>query len=642
MQTKRISLSFAFLFAVLAGTPVAHAASTCLANAPVSTPTSDFTLNGNGTVTHLKTGLMWKQCLEGRWGESCAGGGPAFTSWSQAQNTTATPFAGYNDWRLPNKKELQSIVETACASPSVNETVFPNTAVGDTWTSTIYAFPPPPNFRWMVEFSNGASSVNGGGGGNGVVRLVRGGQPMDSYPVLLKTNQTITFGTAPTLVFGGTGVVSASGGASGNAVTFTSATTGVCTISGGVVTAVTVGTCTIAADQAGNASYNAAPQATQTFGVAKAGQTIAFGAAPAVVVGGTGTVSASGGASGNAVTFTSATTGVCTVSGSTVTGVATGTCTIAADQAGNGNYNAAAQATQSFNVGSAGPASQTISFGAAPTVIVGGTGTVSATGGASGNAVTFTSSTTGVCTISGSVVTAVTGGTCTIAANQAGNGSYNAAPQVMQSFSVGLGNQAISFGVAPTVIVGGTGTVSATGGASGNAVTFTSATSGVCTISGSIVTGVTAGTCTIAANQAGNGSYNAAPQLTQSFNVGMGSQTIAFGVAPTVIVGGTGTLSATAGASGNVVTYSSSTPGVCTVSGSTVTGVTAGICTIVANLAGNGSYGAAPQATLTFAIVLQGVVAAIPTLSEWGVILLAGMLGLFGMGVIRRRSVLGR
>jgi mannan endo-1,4-beta-mannosidase len=82
-------------------------------------------------------------------------------------------------------------------------------------------------------------------------------------------------------------------------------------------------------------------------------QTISFGAAPTLVVGGTGTVTASGGASGNAVTFSSTTALVCTISGSTVTGVSADTCIIAADQAGNANYAGAAQVTQNIPVGPA-------------------------------------------------------------------------------------------------------------------------------------------------------------------------------------------------------------------------------------------------------------------------------------------------
>jgi hypothetical protein len=86
--------------------------------------------------------------------------------------------------------------------------------------------------------------------------------------------------------------------------------------------------------QSGNATYNAAPQVMQNITVRKASQTITFGTAPAVTVGGKGTVSATA-SSGLTLAFASTTTSICTISGSTVTGVAAGTCTIAANQAGN-------------------------------------------------------------------------------------------------------------------------------------------------------------------------------------------------------------------------------------------------------------------------------------------------------------------
>lgn len=72
-------------------------------------------------------------------------------------------------------------------------------------------------------------------------------------------------------------------------------------------------------------------------------------------------------------------------------------------------------------------------------VVNGPTYTVSATGGASGNPVTFSKDATSTsgCTVSGSTVSFPSpGGTCVIDANQAGNGSYSAAPQVQQSFGV--------------------------------------------------------------------------------------------------------------------------------------------------------------------------------------------------------------
>ena len=355
-----------------------------------------------------------------------------------------------------------------------------------------------------------------------------------------KANQTITFtSTAPgsATVGGATYTAAATGGGSGNAVTFTSGSTSVCTSSGtngSVFTFVGVGTCVVDANQAGNTNYNAATQVAQSFSVAKGSQTITFtSTAPgsATVGGATYTAAATGGGSGNAVTFTSGSTSVCTSSGtngSVFTFVGVGTCVVDANQAGNTNYNAATQVAQSFSVAKG---SQTITFtSTAPgsATVGGATYTAAATGGGSGNAVTFTSGSTSVCTSSGtngSVFTFVGVGTCVVDANQAGNTNYNAATQVAQSFSVAKGSQTITFtSTAPgsATVGGATYTAAATGGGSGNAVTFTSGSTSVCTSSGtngSVFTFVHTGTCVVDANQAGNTNYNAATQVAQSFSV---------------------------------------------------------------------------------------------------------------------------
>ncbi len=69
--------------------------------------------------------------------------------------------------------------------------------------------------------------------------------------------------------------------------------------------------------------------------------------------------------------------------------------------------------------------------------------------------------------------------------------------------------QSITFGSVPIVTVGGTGTVSASS-TSGLAISFSSTTPSICTVSGNIVTGIAAGTCDIAANHPGNALYSAA------------------------------------------------------------------------------------------------------------------------------------
>jgi len=138
------------------------------------------------------------------------------------------------------------------------------------------------------------------------------------------------------------------------------------------------------------------------------------------------------------VTFTSMTPSVCTVEGTTVTGVAAGTCTIAADQAGDANYNAAPQVTQNIIVRPAVKKKQFIwNMRFTPQKLsVDGTTTASAIA-TSRLPVTFSSMTPTVCTVEGTIVTGVAAGTCTIAADQPGDVNYNAAPQVKQNISVG-------------------------------------------------------------------------------------------------------------------------------------------------------------------------------------------------------------
>ena len=430
--------------------------------------------------------------------------------------------------------------------------------------------------------------------------------------------QSITFTSTPpdpTLV-GGTYTVTASGGASGNPVTFSvdPSANGSCSTSGATVTLVAVGTCVIDANQAGNASYQAAPQIQQYFAVVGT-QGITFTSTPPdpALVGGTYTVTASGGASGNPVTFSvdPSANGSCSISGATVTFVADGTCVIDANQAGNASYEAAPQAQQSFDPDSA---VQTITFTSTPPdpALVGGTYTVTASGGASGNPVTFSvdPSANGSCTISGATVTFVADGTCVIDANQAGNASYEAAPQAQQSFDPDSAVQTITFTSTPPdpALVGGTYTVTASGGASGNAVTFSvdPSSQGNCALAGGIVTFVAIGTCVIDANQAGNTGYQAATQLQQSFAV-IGTQSITFTSTPPdpALVGSSYTPAATGGASSNPVTFSvdPSSTGSCTISGGSVTFVAVGTCVIDANQAGNAGYEAAPQLQQSLAVV---------------------------------------
>jgi hypothetical protein len=115
------------------------AASTCNHLIPESTPTSRFTDNLDGTVEDNVSGLIWAKCMYGETyniGDNSCSGTATTRNWKQAvEFADASIHAGFNDWRLPNIKELQSIVERQCHTPAQNETLFP-TGLYILWTST--------------------------------------------------------------------------------------------------------------------------------------------------------------------------------------------------------------------------------------------------------------------------------------------------------------------------------------------------------------------------------------------------------------------------------------------------------------------------------------------------------------------------
>ena len=226
--------------------------------------------------------------------------------------------------------------------------------------------------------------------------------------------------------------------------------------------------------------------------------------------------------------------------------------------------------------------------------------TVSATSASSG-AVTYTL-VSGPATVSNTGTVIITGtGAIVIEASQAANGNYTAAT-TSTSFTANGEAQTINFANPGTQTVAAPLTVSATA-TSGLPVAFSSATPSVCTVSGTSVALIASGACTIDANQAGNGDYAAATMVPQTFTVHGEPQTITFGNPGTQTAGTPLTLSATV-SSGLTVTFSSATPSVCTVSGTSVTFLAAGTCTVDANQAGNSTY--APATTVPQSFTVNG------------------------------------
>lgn len=160
-----------FVFVNIALINIANA-QTCRPGIARVAPDSRYIDHGNGTVTDSATALMWTQCSEGQTGNGCTGTHTTH-NWQAALNTAAgSTFANYIDWRLPNAKELQSLGETGCHSPSVNLALFPNTPAIWFWTSTSNA--PGASKAWGVNFDHG-NVLNFNKSTSFGVRLVRDG-----------------------------------------------------------------------------------------------------------------------------------------------------------------------------------------------------------------------------------------------------------------------------------------------------------------------------------------------------------------------------------------------------------------------------------------------------------------------------------
>jgi hypothetical protein len=247
------------------------------------------------------------------------------------------------------------------------------------------------------------------------------------FPACLKSNQTISFGALANKSVGDPDFLVSASASSGLPVAF--AASGNCTVAGSTVHLTGIGSCTIAASQPGNASTNPARDVSQSFAIAKGNQTISFTAPPAKTFGDADFAVGAATSSGLAVTF--AASGTCTISGAVVHIVAAGTCTVTASQAGDGNYNAAANVSQTFAIAKA---AQTIAFAALAKKTLGAPNFAVSAKASSDLPISFAAK--GACTVSGATVHLKATGSCTITASQGGDANYNAAESVSRSFAV--------------------------------------------------------------------------------------------------------------------------------------------------------------------------------------------------------------
>ena len=126
----------------------------------------------DGTVTDGVTGLMWKQCPEGLEGSDCSIGAAGLLIWGGSMKRARdSDFAGYTDWRLPNMKELLSIVAFDQSSPAINTTVFPGTT--EIFWSSTPKYVTTGSQSYVVDFAKGVHLPKTRSSQKGAQRLVR-------------------------------------------------------------------------------------------------------------------------------------------------------------------------------------------------------------------------------------------------------------------------------------------------------------------------------------------------------------------------------------------------------------------------------------------------------------------------------------
>jgi trimeric autotransporter adhesin len=231
--------------------------------------------------------------------------------------------------------------------------------------------------------------------------------------------------------------ITTSGGSGTGTVTFDAGTSTACSIVSGKLHVVSgTGTCSITATKAGNDNYNPTTSAAKTITINKANQTALSITAPTSATYGEpdATITTSGGSGTGTVTFDAGTSTACSiVSGKLHVVSGTGTCSITATKAGDDDYNPTTSAAKTIAINKA---VQTITFGTITDKVLGAADFDPAATADSGLTVSYSSSTTAVCTIVSGKIHLVAVGKCTVTASQSGNANYASATPKTQSFNV--------------------------------------------------------------------------------------------------------------------------------------------------------------------------------------------------------------
>lgn len=376
---------------------------------------------------------------------------------------------------------------------------------------------------------------------------------------------------------------------SGLPITYTSSDPAVATIVAGKIHVVGLGTATITASQAGNANYNAAQDATRVITIGKGTQSINF---PMLSAKSLATADFDPGAtvtSGLPITYTSSNPAVATIVLGKIHVVGLGSTTITASQAGDVNFNAAADVSRTLFISGT---DQNITFAPTMTKTFASADFAPEASASSGLDLTFSSSNPSVAVIIENKVRITGVGTAVITATQAGNNIYVGATAI-SNLTVTKATQVITFPPLadkqrndPDFAIGASSS-------SGATVFYVSSNPSVAEIIGNriIINGI--GSAVITASQPGDANYFPAQMVSQSLTVLKGAQIIIFPDLPVKSLSDADFAPGATVNSGLAITYTSSNPLVATIVAGNIHIVGLGNSTITASAAGNANFEAA-------------------------------------------------
>lgn len=322
-----------------------------------------------------------------------------------------------------------------------------------------------------------------------------------------KAAQTITFGAFATKTFGDASISLNLNTDKNLPITYTSDNTAVVSTTGNVLTINKVGTANITSTQSGNTNYLAATPVVQSIVINKADQSIVWSNIANKTFSDADFTLPATTSKGLTISYQSADPTIASVVGNTVSIKGVGTVNITANQAGNENYNAAANVTLPLTISKS---YQTITFSDLPAYTFGSSAVTLGASSNSGLAVTYATSDANIASVVGNTLTINNAGQCYITASAAGDANHFSATPIQKLVTVNKANQIVSFDVITDKVYGdGAFTLSAAASTS-LPVTFSSSTPTKLIISGNSATIAGTGVYTITATQSGTSNYNVA------------------------------------------------------------------------------------------------------------------------------------